>query len=148
MLKKRIRYEDYDGIKREEDFWFHLNKAEVSEWLMQSGGYTLDKVMLKLARENNVKDLMGVVKDLISRSYGEKSVDGKRFIKSKEQTEAFLQTEAYSNLFMELMGDGEEMAKFFTGIIPKDLADDIDKAIKDNPEGIPDELKDYLPNKK
>lgn len=145
MLEKTITYEDYDGNQRTETFYFHLNKAEVIEWLTTSGDYTLDKVMLKLARERNAKKIMEIIKDFIQRSYGEKSLDGRRFVKSEEITKSFMQTEAYSILFTELVSDGEKAAVFISGVFPKDMADEIDKAFKENPEGIPDEIKDLLP---
>lgn len=145
MFKKTIEYEDYDGNKRKEDFYFHLNKAEVVEWLTTSGGYTLDKIMLKLAREQNMKEIFVMVKDLITRSYGEKSLDGRRFVKSAELTEAFIQTEAYATMFMELVGDGIKMAEFVSKILPADMSEEIDKTLKEHPDGIPDELKDLFP---
>ena len=58
-------------------------------------------------------------KDLVLKSYGEKSADGKRFIKTPEISEAFSQTEAYSVLFMELATDADAAAAFVNGIIPK-----------------------------
>ena len=64
------------------------------------------------------KGLIDLFKDLILRSYGEKSADGRRFIKSKELSTAFSQTEAYSELFMELVTDAEKAAEFVNGITP------------------------------
>ena len=101
MLKKTITYTDYEGVERTEDFYFNLNKAEVIKWLTTSGGYTIDKLLQRLVKEDNAKQVMVIFEDLIKMSYGEKSLDGKRFVKNDELWEAFSQTEAYSELFIE-----------------------------------------------
>lgn len=144
MLKKTITYTDYDGTVRTEDHWFHLTKADVIKWLTTSGDYTLDKLLLKLSNERNGKEIIRIFEDLITSAYGEKSLDGRGFIKDPARTKAFQQTEAYSQLFCDIVLDGKKAAEFINGIIPKELADEVSKAIKDNPEGIPAELKDYV----
>lgn len=144
MLKKTITYEDYDGNSRTEDFYFNLNKAEIIDWLTVSGGYTLDKLMEKLIKTENVKEVMEIFKDLIYRAYGEKSLDGRRFIKSKEIKDNFVETEAYSVLYMELIGDPKAAADFFNGIMPKDMAEDVQKIMAD-PNELPSDIRKYIP---
>ncbi len=117
MLKKTIIYTDYDGNKRTEDFYFNLSKAEVAEMEMSAEG-GLTKTLEKIVAEQDGKRIIEMFKDLILKAYGEKSLDGKRFIKSKELSEAFSQTEAYSELFMELATNAEASAAFVNGIIP------------------------------
>lgn len=117
MLKKTITYTDYDGNKRTEDFYFNLSKAEVAEMEMSTEG-GLTKTLEKIVAEQDGKRIIEMFKDLILKAYGEKSLDGKRFIKSKELSEAFSQTEAYSELFMELAMNAEASAAFVNGIIP------------------------------
>lgn len=144
MLVKKITYTDFNDIERTEDFYFNLTNAEVTEWLTTSGNYTLDKVVGQMIKAEKVGDIMGLFKDLIYKSYGEKSLDGKRFIKSPEVKEAFMESEAYSVLFMELISDPKKAADFLNAIVPKDLS----KAVEDvmnNPENLPPELKDYAP---
>lgn len=143
MLKRTIEFEDYDGNKRIEDHYFSLNKAEVIKWLTTSGDYTLDKVLERLSNERNGKKIMEIFEDLIHLSYGKKSLDGRKFEKTEEIWNDFYQTEAYSVLFSELVTDAAKAADFVNKIIPKDLADEVEKIIKDYPEGIPDSLKDY-----
>ena len=117
MLKKTMTYTDYDGNQRTEDFYFNLSKAEVAEMqLSASGG--LDKMINRIIAEQDGKRIIELFKDLVLRSYGKKSDDGKRFIKSKELAEEFSQTEAYSDLFMELATDAEAAAAFVNGIVP------------------------------
>lgn len=143
MLKKVIDYEDYNGTKRSEDHYFHMNKSEIIKWLTTSGDYTLDQMLMRIIKERNGKEIMSVFEDLIRISYGRKSVDGRRFEKNEEIWNDFYQTEAYSILFTELVTDAEKAVEFLNGILPKELSDEVEKAIKENPNGIPDELMDY-----
>lgn len=144
MYCKKIEFEDYDGNKRVEDHYFHLNRAEIIKWLTTNGEYTLDKLVMRLSSEKNGKKIMEIFESLIKLSYGRKSLDGRKFEKSEEIWNDFYQTEAYSELFTELVTDANKAADFVNRIIPKSLADDVQKIIKENPEGIPDEMKDYL----
>lgn len=143
MYKKTIEFTDYNDVVRKEDHYFHLNKAEVIKWLTTSGDYTLDKVLERLSTERNGKKIMEIFEDLIHRSYGRKSLDGRKFEKTEEIWNDFYQTEAYSVLFTELVTDAKKAADFVNRIIPKDLADEVEKIIKENPDGIPDAMKDY-----
>lgn len=146
MYAKQITYIDYEGVKRKETHYFNLNKAELTKWLTTSGDYTLDKVLQRLSTERNGKKIMEIFEDLIKKSYGKKSLDGRKFEKTEEIWNDFYQTEAYSVLFMELVTDAKKAADFVNKVIPKDLADEVEKIIKDNPEGLPDNLRDYVPS--
>lgn len=143
MLKKTITYEDYDGRIRTEEHMFNLSQAEIIKWLMTTGEYTLDQVLTRLSEEVNGKEIMEIFENLIHLSYGRKSLDGKRFEKNEELWKNFYETEAYSTLFMELVTDGVKAAAFINGVIPKSLAESVQKAMADNPEGVPDVMKDY-----
>lgn len=142
MLKKTIEFEDYDGNKRKEDHYFNLNKAELLKWLTTTGDYTLDKVLYQISKERNGKKIMETFEELIHLSYGRKSLDGRKFEKSEEIWEDFYRTEAYSNLFMELVTDAKKSADFVNKIIPKSLSDEVEKIIKDNPQMVPELLKE------
>lgn len=143
MFIKTIEYEDFNGTLRKEDHYFHLNKAEIIKWLTTTGDYTLDKVLERLSNERNGKKIMEIFEDLIHRSYGRKSLDGRKFEKTEEIWNDFYQTEAYSILFTELVTDAKNAADFVNGIIPRDLASEVEKIIKENPDGISDVIKDY-----
>lgn len=117
MLKKTITYTDYNQAERTEDFYFNLTKAEVMEMEMSTSG-GLAEMMKKIVAAKDAPAIIKVFKDLILKAYGEKSPDGKRFIKSEEIATAFAQTEAYSQLFMELATDPDKAAEFVNGIIP------------------------------
>lgn len=118
MLKKTMTYTDYDGNQRTEEFYFNLSKAEVMEWELGTAG-GMQKMIERIVAEQDTKRIVELFKELILKAYGEKSADGKRFVKSKEITEAFAQTEAYSDLFMELSTDSEAAASFINGIVPQ-----------------------------
>lgn len=117
MLKKTITYTDYNGVERTEDFYFNLNKSELVEMELSTEGGLMSKLE-RLSGDPDGVEIMKIFKDIILKSYGEKSSDGKRFIKSEEISEAFSQTEAYNTLFMELVTDAEKAAEFAEAIIP------------------------------
>lgn len=117
MLKKTITYKDYNGVERTEDFMFNLTKAEILEMqLTKDGG--MDAAIKKIVDAKDAPEIMKVFKDLILRSYGIVSDDGRRFIKSKEISDSFAQTEAFSMLFMELATDTDAASAFVNGIVP------------------------------
>ena len=117
MLKKTITYVDYNGTERKEDFYFNLSKAELMEMEMGTTGGMVEMIN-KIVAAQDAPAIIDMFKKMILKAYGEKSADGKRFIKSKELSEAFSQTEAYSQLFMELATDADAASKFVNGIVP------------------------------
>ena len=117
MLKKTITYTDYNGSERTEDFYFNLTKAEIMEMEMSTTG-GLTEMINRIVAAQDAPAIINVFKKLVLKAYGEKSPDGKRFIKSDEISTAFSQTEAYSQLFMELATDADAAAKFVNGIVP------------------------------
>ena len=142
MYKKTITYEDFLGQERTEDFYFNLTKAEIIEWLSTNSEYTLDRVLEHMTKKMDVKGLMEATKQLIYMAYGEVSLDGRRFIKSKEVKDNFMETNAYSTLFMELATDGQAAANFVNSIIPKDLAQEATKIMEAHPGASTEELKE------
>lgn len=132
MITKTIKYTDYNGVEREENFLFNLSKAELMEMEMGTTG-GLAETIKKIIETQDAPSIIKIFKDLILKAYGEKSADGKRFIKVNDEgiplSIGFSQTEAYSQLFMELATNAEEAAKFVNGIIPADL-DKIEKKTK------------------
>lgn len=120
MLKKTMTYTDFNGEEIKEDFYFHLSKAEIMEMQLEEKGGLAERIQ-KIVDTKNVPEIVKVFKELILKAYGVKSEDGKRFIKSKELSEAFSQTQAYSDLFMELATDADAAAAFINGIIPAEL---------------------------
>ncbi len=121
MFTKKITYTDYRGTSRTEEFLFNLNKAELAEMELSTVGGMHD-MLKKIMETNDMPQIVKIFKQLILKSYGEISTDGKRFIKSPELSEAFSQTEAYSELFMELASNPDAAAAFVNGVIPADMS--------------------------
>lgn len=133
MLVKKIKYIDFDGNEREETHYFNLSKAELMEMeLSTSGG--LEATINQIINQRDNKRIVELFKDLILKSYGVKSPDGKRFEKSQAIRDEFVQTNAYSELFMELATDEKKASDFVNGIIDASLAGEMKK--KNETEGL------------
>ena len=140
MITKKITYEDYNGNKRTEEFCFHLNKAELMKLeLGVKGGLT--ELMQRMIAAQDSPEMLKIFEELVLKSYGVKSLDGRRFEKSEELAREFTQTEAYSELFMELTTDPKKAAEFFNGVIPADMAKDLPDNYMDQ---LPEEYKQQL----
>ena len=120
MLKKTITYIDYNGTERTEDFYFNLSKAEIMEMEMGTTG-GLAEMIKKVVDAKDAPAIIKIFKDLVLKAYGEKSLDGRRFIKSEALSNEFSQTEAYAQIFMELATDADKASEFVKGIIPADI---------------------------
>ncbi len=127
MLKQTRTYVDFDGNKRTEDFWFHLTKAEITELQLSVDG-GLQEMIRRMVAAQDAPQIIKLMKEFVQLSYGVKSADGKRFEKSPELTAAFTQTQAYSDIFMELAFDDEAAAKFIQGVVPADMAEAVASA--------------------
>ena len=126
MIKKTIKYEDYNGNEREEEFYFNLSNAELTKMeLGVEGG--LSERLKKVLATKDTPQILKVFEEIINKAYGVKSDDGKRFIKSKELLEEFTQTEAYSQLFVELATNENAAQEFILGTLPKKLSDEVKK---------------------
>lgn len=124
MLKKTIKYTDFNGIDREEDFYFNLTEAELAEMnLMTKGG--LKSYLEAIINTQDTPAIAELFKKIINKSYGVKSPDGRKFMKSPEILDDFMYTQAYSNLYMSLIADADTAANFVNGIIPKNIADQV-----------------------
>lgn len=121
MIKETITYTDYNGVERKEDFYFNLTKAEIMELEMSTRG-GLAEMIQRIVAAQDQPAIIKIFKDLIIKAYGVKSPDGKRFIKNPEVVEEFVQTEAFSQMFMKLATDADAAAKFVNGIVPADMA--------------------------
>ena len=117
MLKKTITYTDYNNVESTEDFYFNLTKAELMEMEIGTTGGMADMIK-RIVDAKDAPAIIKIFKELVLKAYGEKSADGKRFVKSEEISNGFAQTEAYSQLFMELATDADAAAAFVNGIIP------------------------------
>lgn len=123
MIAKTVKYNDFNGVEREEKFFFNLTKAEITEMELSTAGGLAESIKQIVAAQDTPA-IIKVFKELILKSYGEKSLDGKRFRKVDDAgvplSVAFSETEAYSNLFMELATDDKAAAEFVNGIMPSE----------------------------
>ena len=127
MIKWPITYTDYEGNERTEEYRFHLSKSELMEMNFSASG-GMDKLLKRVVDTQDTKKLIEIFKDIIQRSYGELSDDGRYFVKMRDGhrlADDFAQTPAYDELFMLLATDDEAAAKFINGVIPKNLADEL-----------------------
>ena len=129
MLKKTITYTDYDGMERTEDFWFNLSKTELTKLDAELPGGVLG-VLRKIIDKKDRKALVDFIETLILRAYGEKTLDGKRFVKTPEMAEEFMQTPAYDELFMSILSDTDSQTSFINGVIPQSMAKEIEQTDK------------------
>ena len=115
MIKQTITYVDFEGVERTEDFHFHLSEAELTEMeVSEKGGFR--KTIEAIVAAKDEKELIRIFKSVLVKSYGEKSMDGRRFVKSEELSKAFTETNAYSQLFMKLAFDDIDAAEFINGL--------------------------------
>lgn len=123
MLKKSITYEDFNGETVTEDFYFNLSKAELIE-LEMSHKEGLKESLERIVADEDGKQIIAEMKNIVMKAYGKRSPDGKRFIKNQELRDEFESTEAYSVLFMELVTEADASVLFVTGIMPKGMVDE------------------------
>ena len=133
MIKKTVTYTDFNGNERTEDFYFNLTQVELAELDLGVSGVAggLLGMLKKIVQEKNQRQIVEYFKKIVLMSYGEKSVDGRRFTKSDEIRNGFAPTEAYSKIFMELAGDADKAAKFINGIMPKEVLEEAKKLPKE-----------------
>lgn len=127
MLKKTITYTDYNDVERTETFYFNISESELTEMQLSTEGGLAERLQ-KMIDAQDVPSVTKVFKDIILKAYGEKSADGKYFRKSEEISNAFVATEAYNKLYMELLQDPDKLADFINGLLPKSVRDEVAKA--------------------
>lgn len=130
MVIKKIKYKDFNGLEREEEFMFNFTEAEITEMELTTDGGLSDSIK-KIISAQNTPQIIETFKMLLLKSYGQKSADGRLFVKNKELTEQFTQTNAYSQLFMELATDDKAAIAFINGIIPESMRERVGEV---NPE--------------
>lgn len=119
MLKRVIKYVDFNNNQREETFYFNLSKVEIAEMEMSVDGGWINWVQ-KVVEAQKESVLIKLLKEMIMKSYGEKSDDGRRFIKSEELSKGFSETTAFEILFMELATNADAASAFFNAIVPQE----------------------------
>lgn len=116
MYRKKVTYTDFNGQEVTDTLYFNLTEVELMEMQLRNGD--MEEMLERISKSKDLYQIVSTIKYIICSSYGEKSLDGKRFVKSKELTDAFKASEAYSVLFTELMQDENAAAEFINGIMP------------------------------
>ena len=119
MYRKKVTYTDFNGQEVTDTLYFNLTEVELMEMQLRNGD--MEEMLERISKSKDMYQIVSTIKDIICSSYGEKSLDGKRFVKSKELTDAFKASEAYSVLFTELMQDENAAAEFINGIMPASI---------------------------
>ena len=138
MYKKNITYTDFNGDERTDAFYFNLSDAEILELQVSYGG-DMSRIMSNMLEKRDAKGLLGIITDLIRTSYGEKSSDGKRFMKNQEVKDSFVTTDAYSKLVLELLNDEKEFEKFMTNVIPAAKREALNEALLKREQALAEE---------
>lgn len=130
MFKKTIKYTDYNGVEREEDYYFNLSKSELARMQFEEEGDFAERIRGIIKAKNTAK-VMELFESIILRSYGKKTEDGRHFIKKgpdgRNLADDFVSSPAYDELYFELIQDPEKFANFVNALIPADLAEDVRK---------------------
>ena len=130
MFSRTFEYIGYDGNPHKDTWWFNLSEAELYKLeLSNLGG--MNGMMNKLLRESKPGEIVDLFEKLILSAVGERSVDGRKFIKNEEIRQDFYQSKAYSDLFVELVKSGDKLAEFLRGAIPAEVAEALAKAEKE-----------------
>lgn len=137
MYAKKIKFEDFNGAKREQTFYFHLMESELLELQASIGGEGFTEYVKRIIDANDTPKLAELFKKFIMMSYGEKSEDGMRFIKKDPArgrlADEFVETNAYSELYTELLSNADAAVEFFNKVIPAKLAEKLANEQGGNP---------------
>lgn len=126
MIKITKTYIDFNGNERKEDFHFHLTEAEVMKMQLSTTGGLAEEIQRLISLQDGPA-ILAVFEDLVMKAYGVKSADGREFIKNQALRDSFAQTQAYSDIYVELATDADKAAKFINGILPANLAQKVAK---------------------
>lgn len=120
MLKKTITFPDLDGISVTEDFWFNLNKGELATLALSRPGGGLEDYLQEIIKSEDNRAILAMFKEILALSVGRRK-GSRQFEKSDDITQDFVQSEAYSELLMELLSNPPYAVEFFNGILPPEL---------------------------
>ena len=122
MLERKFTYEGFDGKTYTDTWGFYLSKADLLE--IQLGSFVgLDVLIKRLIDAQKGKEIMDIIKEIVLKSVGKPSADGRRFIRNEETREEFYQTDAYSQLFEELVTDSDKAMAFVAAVVPRELGE-------------------------
>lgn len=140
MIQESVTFEDLDGNDVTETFYFHLSKIEMVEREVTADGGSLVDLLEKIVEEKDNAQLFHHFKEFIAKAVGTRAADGRRFIKTQELTDYFIQSDAYSELAIKLMSDENYSAKFISEVVPRSIRENLPEAKKMVLQGVPVEI--------
>jgi hypothetical protein len=111
MFKHNIDYVDFNGTERNEDFYFHLSSVEVTR-LEAEIGRDLNTHIKELTANQDMKTLLDFLERILLGAYGRKTSDGKSFIKNKDLRTEFEYSNAYAEIFEQMLTNPDLAKKF------------------------------------
>ena len=124
MIKKTVTYKDLNGKERTETFYFHYFESEIMDMEMSEEGGLAERIQ-RIIDAKDQASLLKVIKKFVIDAYGIKSDDGRRFNKSQEVKDAFVECPAYSKIYMELLTNDELAAEFVNKVVPENMAEQL-----------------------
>lgn len=118
MFKYTCKYVDFNGVEREEDNYFNLSNAELIEAQLTRNGYA--EMLQRISKAVDGPAIMREFKNLVLSSYGIKSDDGRKFMKSEELKNEFFCSRCYDELFQKMIGDENFAAEFVKHVLPSE----------------------------
>jgi hypothetical protein len=128
MIKKEVTFENLEGEKVTRAFWFNLNKAELAK--MQVKHLNFQSYIQAAIDSDNMERVIAVFDELLAMSYGVRDEDGITFRKSEDLWDAFKNSDAYSELFIDLLGNPHKAGAFFAGLVPREFQEGVTEAMK------------------
>lgn len=126
MIKKTVKYEDFNGVERSEDLYFNLTKTELHNMNFRHYGSYADQLQ-GIVDSKDIRMVTELFNEIITKAYGVKSEDGRNFRKSQQLVDDFVSSAAYDALMTELLNDESAAAALFIGALPKDLQAEVQK---------------------
>ena len=135
MVERTFTCKGFDGKNYEETYGFYLSRADLLK--INLGSFVgLDVLMQKLIDAKNGTEIMNIIDRIMMTAVGHESADHKKFLKNDEIRDDFRQSDAYSQLFEELVTDAKKASSFLIGCLPEDMA----KTVLENKDKLPVEL--------
>lgn len=133
MKAMTVTYVDFNDVERTETHYFNVSKTELVKMQAGTDG-GLYALMQRAIDARNEQMFAEVYEKIIDMSYGVKTADGRGFKKNPELLAEFKATGAYDALFIEML-DADKFAAFVNGILPGDLAKEVEAEMAKN--GLP-----------
>ena len=144
MIKKNIKFVDFDGNEKEKTFYFNLTQAEMSRMAIEEGWYLGDRIV-EIAKSKDIPQIVTILEDVVLRAYGERTPDG-GFIKKKPDgtklADIFVTSPAYNELYVELLQNPERFTEFINSLVPPEMNRQVEEMKKAHQ--LPPELEEMM----